>query len=172
MIDQPQASRLAKAAFDFWQSGQAESAVPLYQKALQFADPEHYALADYHGEFAGVLSVLGRFTEAREQYQLALSVHRRQDNDEFGSGVVIARYFLAEHYLQQQEPLSALETVEPSLKAGIPSEWLLRLIRAFALHALDRHSEARAEADLALVRAPSDSKRQELSKVFAEKLVA
>ncbi|WP_263772683.1 tetratricopeptide repeat protein [Propionivibrio soli] len=167
MSNQSHASQLAKQAFDFWQGGQAERAVPLYQEALRLADPQHLGLPDYHGEFAGTLSTLGRYAEAREQYQLALAVQRQQDQDEFTSGVVVARHFLAEHYLHCNEPLLALETVEPSLKNGVTLEWLLRYTKAVSLSALGRPEEACAEAAQALEKAPSKEKREELSVLFS-----
>jgi len=170
MIDQPRASRLAKEGFDCWQSGQLEQAVTLYVEALSFADPKHYALSDYHGEFAGVLSALGRFSEAGEQYKAALSVQLAQDEDDFSSGVVVARYFLAQHYLQQNQPEVALETVAPSLKEGVSLEWILRLINAYALKDLGRANEALLEARRTLALAPSDEKREELTRSLTEKL--
>ncbi len=171
MIDQAQAGRLASVAFDSWQADQLENAVVLYQQALDFADPAHYALGSYHGEFAGVLSTLGRHGDAREQLKLALAAELSQDVDESGSAVVIARYFLAEHYLQHNEPNLVLETIAPSLEAGAQLEWPLRMTKAFALQALGRCEDAKVEADIALRKAPSDEKREELSKAFAEKRI-
>jgi len=169
-MDQPQASHLVKKAFDCWQAGRLAEAVPLYQKALALADPKHYRLPDWHGEFAGVLSDLGRFSEAEEHYKAALAVELAHAEDDFSSAVVIARYFLAQHYLDRNEPELALLTIEAWFKDGMPSEWLLRLVRACALHDLSRIEEARLEAERALAAAPSETKREELSRLFAEKL--
>lgn len=169
MSDQEHASRLAKQAFDLWQEGKAELAAPLYQEALVLADPAHWGLPGYHGEFASVLSELGRFVEARQQFQLALDVQRRLDEDEFTNSVVVSRYFLAEHLRLHGEPQLALETIEPSLKSGLELEWLLRCAKALTLNALERVGEARIEASLAVATVKSDEKRDELVQLFTEK---
>lgn len=168
LIDQPRASFLASQAFDLWQSGRAEDAVTLYEEALTFADPCHYGLPEYHGEFASVLSGLGRFVEAREQFELALRAYLNQGASEGSNGVVVARYFLAEHLLGHQEPQLALDTLQPSMLNGIELEWLLHYSKAFALQALERGEEARAEATLALETVRSDEKRKELADLFAK----
>jgi len=59
VIDQNKASRLARDGFDLWQAGNIEESVAKYEQALLLADPEHYALADFHGEFAAVLARSG-----------------------------------------------------------------------------------------------------------------
>lgn len=82
MIDQRKASQLARAGFDLWQAGQLEESSAKYREALECADPEHYALEDYHGEFAAVLATLGRDTEARQQYELALAKAERGDREQ------------------------------------------------------------------------------------------
>jgi len=169
MIDQPKAQSLAKQAFELWEAGESESAVPIYQEALLLADPQHHGLPDYHREFAGALSVLGRIAEAEEQYKLSLCVQLRQDGNEFTPGVIVARYFLAEHFLRQEEPVVALETIEPSLRDGVTMEWLLRLVKSCALNAVGHKEEARIEAILSIEKVPSDTKREQLSKYFAEK---
>jgi hypothetical protein len=51
VIDQNKASRLARDGFDLWQAGNLEESVAKYQQALLLADPNHFALADYDGEF-------------------------------------------------------------------------------------------------------------------------
>ena len=168
MIDQPRASFLASQAFDFWQSGRAEDAVPLYEEALTFADPCHYGLPDYHGEFASLLSGLARFMEAREQFELALKACLNQGASAGSNRVVVARYFLAEHLLSHQEPQLALDTLQPSMLNGVEMEWLLHYSKAFALQALKREEEAPAEAMLALETVRSDEKRKELAELFAK----
>lgn len=167
MIDQALASRLASQAFDLWQSGKGPEAVPLYEQSLTLADPGHCDLPSYHGEFAAVLSELGRFPQARSQLEQSLNVTRDQGAPEGSIGVVIARYFLADHLLRQQQPQEALQVIEPSLVRGMKSEWLLRLIKATALHALGRIDEARREAAIALETAPSSQKREEIAKLLA-----
>lgn len=167
MIDQARASSLASQAFNLWQSGKGAEAVPLYEQSITLADPSHYRLPDYHGELASVLSELGLFPQARSQLEQSLNVTRDQGAPEGSIGVVIARYFLADHLLAQQQPQEALQVIEPSLVRGMKSEWLLRLTKATALHALGRIDEARPEAVIALETAPSSQKREEIAKLLA-----
>lgn len=169
-MNQSEASRLARRALELWGAGQADLAVSLYREALELADPAHHSTPQYHEEFAGALSSLGLFSEAREHYQLAVSLELEQDGDEFRSSIVIARYFLAEHFLQQGDAAAALGAVEPSLKDGVSLEWLLRYVRTLSLHALGDQERARYEADLTIRCAPSEAKRQDLSKLFNEKI--
>jgi tetratricopeptide (TPR) repeat protein len=169
-MNQVEASRLARKALELWSAGQADLAVPLYRQALELADPAHYSTPQYHEEFAGALSSLGLFSEAGEHYQLAVSLELAQDDNEFSPSVIVARYFLAEHFLQQGDAAAALEAVEPSLKDGLSLEWLLRYVRALSLHALGDREKALYEADLAIRCAPSEAKRQDLSRLFNEKM--
>jgi tetratricopeptide (TPR) repeat protein len=169
-MNQSEASRLAAKALELWGAGQADLSVPLYREALELADPAHYSTPQYHEEFAGALSSLGLFSEAREHYQLAVSLELEQSGSEFTSAVVVARYFLAEHFLQQGDASAALEAVDPSLKDGVSMEWLLRYIRTLALHALGDQEKACCEAGLTIRCAPSETKRNELSKLFNDKI--
>jgi tetratricopeptide (TPR) repeat protein len=91
MIDQAKASRAAKEGFQLWHAGERQAAVDLYLTALECADPNHYALADYHGEFGELLSALGRHDEARQQYQLALAVEMRNDPVGRAPGVLVSK---------------------------------------------------------------------------------
>jgi tetratricopeptide (TPR) repeat protein len=169
-MNNSEASRLASKALELLGKGQAELAVPLYREALELADPTYYLVPQYHEQFAGALSSLGLFSEAQEHLKLAVSLELEQYNDEFSSPVVVARYFLAENFLQQGDAAGALEAVEPSLKDGVKSEWLLRYVRTLSLHALGDQEGARYEADLTIRCTPSEAKREELSKLFNEKL--
>lgn len=166
MNDQLRASKLAREGFDLWQSGRLAEAVPCYIEALQNADPNHYALPDYHGEFAAVLEALGNSAEAREQLELAAQVQRHLDGNDCSIGVTAARYFLADHLFRHGEPEQALDVIAPSLALVPEGEWLLRLVQAQALHSLSRAAEASRAAHRALEKAPSDQKRAELRAGF------
>lgn len=171
MINQAHASTLASKGLDLWEAGQPEQAIPLYQEAILLADPEHFATPQYHGELAGVFSKLCRFAEARTHYQLSLDIQRRQDQSDASSAVVIARYFLAEHFLHTHEPARAIDAIAPSLIQGISQEWLLRYVKAIALHALGHTEEACTEAHASLNLVPSDERREHLSALFKEEQV-
>jgi tetratricopeptide (TPR) repeat protein len=90
MVNQAEASQLARAGFDLWQAGRLEEAVPLYREALEHADPNHWDLDGYHTEFAVVLASLGRDDEAREQYELSLAAAQRRDRDKQSQRILIA----------------------------------------------------------------------------------
>lgn len=169
-MNQTEASCLAKKALALWGESQAELAIPIYREAIELADPAHYMTPIYHGEFAGALSSRGLFNEAREHYQRAVSLELEQGSDDFNPAVVVARYFLAENFLQQGNASAALETIVPSLREGARQEWLLRYVKALALHALGDQEAARHEANLALKCAPSETKRHELLELFNEKI--
>jgi tetratricopeptide (TPR) repeat protein len=168
MIDQKRASNAARQGFDLWMDEKPDQAVALYEEALRFADPMHYGLPEYHGEFAQVLNILGRHVEALEQLKNAIAAQLRSDTDEFSNGVAIHRYFLGQFYLDQNRPLDAIGAVAPSLKEGADIHWLLLWVRALAFQALGRDIEASVALAESLQNAPSDEKRQELANLFAE----
>src|SRR5258708_5722626 len=152
MIDQPNASRLAKEAFDEWQAGRHEQSRLLYERAIPLADPHHWGLSAYHGEYACVLNELGSHEQATAQLEKSLAVELGQGGSEGSSSVTVARYFLAEQQLRHGAPELALQTLAPSV-AHAPSDWLTRAVEARVLFALNRNIEAKAAA-LAVLNAP------------------
>jgi tetratricopeptide (TPR) repeat protein len=160
MSDQRKASLLAKEGFEFWQANRAEEAVNRYQQALALADPDHYGLPDYHAEFAGVLATLGRFIEARQQYELALACEMRLAPD--SPGINVNRHFLADMLLSTGDAQSALDVLAPGLSVPNKQEWLLRMSEAEAYWKLGDTARAREAAARSLEIAPSDAKRKEL----------
>jgi tetratricopeptide (TPR) repeat protein len=172
MIDQAKASRAAKEGFELWQAGELQGAAGFYLEALECADPNHYALADYHGEFGEVLSALGRQDEAREQYQLALAVEMRNDPLGGSPSVLAARYFLGKHYLEMSFPELALEAVKPGLFANTKFTGPLEAVQAEALWRLGRVDEARESALRALAGAGSDKQREGINKEMQHILFA
>jgi tetratricopeptide (TPR) repeat protein len=167
MIDQEKASQLARAGFDLWQAGQLEESSAKYREALKCADPEHYALEDYHGEFAAVLATLGRDTEARQQYELALAKAERAEPAADNPGVSVARYFLGEHLLKMNEPATALKIVCAVADRPSRQDWLTGMVEAKALWNLGRRDESRAAAGNAVDRAPNAQKRQDVREHLA-----
>ena len=167
MPDQVKASQLARNGFDLWQAGRLEESVTKYREALECVDPNHYALADYHGEFAAVLAALGRDADALEQYQLALTESVRQDPEEHGAGVAMARHFLGDQLVSMNEPTQALAIVEPPQRCGAKYEWLMHLVQAEALWQLGRTDEARHVANIALEIAPSEQNRNNIRQGLA-----
>jgi tetratricopeptide (TPR) repeat protein len=168
MTDQPLASKLAREAFEHWEAGRLHEAAGLYAEALTLASPEHYAIADYRGEYACVLEALGRPDDALAQLEAAAAAQRRLDGHDLALATTIARYFLADHLVRHQQPERALREIAPSLTATSQNEWLLRVVEVEAFSALQQLVQARLAAARALETAPSDAKRQDLTKRFAE----
>jgi tetratricopeptide (TPR) repeat protein len=166
--DQPRAAVLAREGFDLWQSGKLEDALLKYVAALDAADPNHYALSDYHGEFARVLTTLGRDAEAHEQYQISLTQALRQDPDGRGPSVAVARYSLGEQLLKMKQPERALHVITLGVRLAGDQEWLLRVVEARALWDLGRKSESKRAAELAVLHAPSEVKANDLRRYLAE----
>ncbi|MCL2022137.1 MAG: tetratricopeptide repeat protein [Betaproteobacteria bacterium] len=78
LIDQPLASRLAREGFELWEAGKLEESCVCYVKALDVADPNHWALSAYHGEFACVLAALGKTEEATSHLEKAIATELAQ----------------------------------------------------------------------------------------------
>jgi tetratricopeptide (TPR) repeat protein len=168
MIDQRRASKAVNEGFDLWVAGEPERAVPFYEEALRLVDPNHSGLPEYHGAFASILAELGRPLEARAQLQLSLAANLRHQENEFTTAVIVSRYFLANHYLQHDLPLQAIEAVAPSLGSEAECAYLLNWIRMLAFSAIGREEDAEAEKEIALKKAPTDKKRAELRELLIE----
>lgn len=161
MIDQPKASKRAREAFDQWQAGRNEQSRLLYEEAISLADPQHWNLATYYGEYACVLNELGEHGQATVQLEKSLAAELGQGGAEGSPAVTIARYFLADQLLRCGDPERALETLAQSINHA-PNDWLTRLAEAHVLFALNRKSEAKAAAALAISNAPTQAKTEEL----------
>lgn len=133
----------------------------LYEEAIPLADPKHWGLSAYHGEYACVLNELGKHEQATAQLRKSLVVELAQGNVEGSPSVTIARYFLADQLHRQGAPELALEVLAPSISQA-PNDWLTRLIEAHVLFALNRITEAKAAATLAVSNAPTPKKAEEL----------
>ncbi len=171
MIDQPKASQLAKDAFDEWQAGHHEQSTLLYEKAIPLADPQHWGLSAYHGEYSCVLNELGRHEKATEQLEQSLAVELAQGSVEGSPSVTIARYFLANQQLRHGSPEHALQTLAPSVRHA-PNDWPTRVVEAHVLFALNRYVEAKAAAALAISNAPTPEKAEELKQGLGQVLSA
>jgi len=167
-FDQERAAALAKEGFDLWQSGRLEDALLKYVAALDAADPSHYALPDYHGEFASVLATLGRDAEAHEQYQNSLTHALRQEPHGRGPAVAVARYSLGEQLLKMKQPQRALHVITQGVGRAGEHEWMLRVVEARALWDLGRRPESKQSAELAVLHAPSETKANDLRRYLAE----
>jgi hypothetical protein len=78
--------------------------------------------------------------------------------------VVIARCFLAEHFIRILRFREAIDATAPSLSSGGPAEGLLFYVRARAFHGLGFLERARQEADRALELAMSPAQRDDFAR--------
>ncbi|WP_288379919.1 hypothetical protein [uncultured Massilia sp.] len=167
MTDQANASRLANEAFDLWQAGNLEQARVLYDEAISLADPEHFGLPMYHGQYASLLNYLGQREQATEQMEKALAAEIAQGYEEGSSPTIVARYFLADQLLRLGHLERALDTLAPSIRHA-PESWLTRYQEAQVLFAMDRKADARTAAALAVKHAPTADKAEELRERLKE----
>lgn len=167
MIDQKRAAKLASEAFDEWQAGRHERSLQLYQQAIPLADPEHYGLSSYYGEYACVLNELKRHEQATTQLEKALATEIAQGHLEGSPALIIARYFLADQLLRLGDSQRALQTLAPSISHA-PTDWLTRVVEAHTLYALGRKVDARTAAALAIAHAPTPEKADQLKQNLAD----
>jgi tetratricopeptide (TPR) repeat protein len=169
MMDQEKASKLARQGFNSFEEKKYQEAEALYREALSLADPNHWALEDYHGEFSLVLGALGKVTEAREQLVLSLKAAMRASDTETALNVTIARHFLAEHMVDNKEYESAVDFLSPFIGSGCEKEWLLfyPLIRAYL--ALGKEEIGRRLVNEAVANSPDEERsnvKEKLEKLF------
>jgi len=163
-----QINALARQAFEDWGAGRLAEAAEAYAAAITVVRGSGLpAVADLHGQLAGVLDAQGRLDEAVIQSELALAAEQARGvaNDAWPS-VKIARHFLADRLERQGQPQRELDALAPSL-AVLPDDWLLNLTQAEALFAAGRVAEARSAAERSLANAPSDDKRTPLAERLA-----
>jgi tetratricopeptide (TPR) repeat protein len=143
--------RLAAEGLELWQAGDLDRAAAAYDAALAICDERHFRTPDIHGQYGALLTRMHRLEEAGRQYERALQLELRNDPDESSAPVLVARYFLGEHYLVVGEPDSARRVVAPSLEAAQkPLAWI---VEAEALHLSGAMAEARAAAERAIALA-------------------
>jgi tetratricopeptide (TPR) repeat protein len=171
MIDQQRASKLAGRGYDLWQAGQLEKAREKYAEAIPLADPQHYGLPGYHGEYACVLNQLGKHDAATDQLEKALEAELRQGELEGSAAILISRYFLADQLLRLGANERALAALGPSVHHA-PKDWLTRFVEAKVLFALGRKTEANCSAALAIANSPTPEKASELRTGLIEVLGA
>jgi tetratricopeptide (TPR) repeat protein len=166
--DQTLALSLSADALRLWESQRLAEAEQRYREALAVSDPSHEATPDIHGAYAGVLTGLNRLADAGRHYETALQLALQARSGEDHPSVLVARYFLGEHYLRTGEPESARKVVAPSLAASQgPLGWI---VEAEALFQCGGTDDARAAAERALSLAGTDDQRERIRARFAELL--
>jgi tetratricopeptide (TPR) repeat protein len=165
-MDQAKALSVAAEAFELVEQGRYERAEERYRTALSEADPKHHRTPDIHGEYASLLTRMNRAMEAGTHYERALELELRNDPDEAGAPVLMARYLLGEHYLRLGEGDSARRVIAPSLAAADqPLAWL---VEAEALWLAGSVEDARAAGGRALALCTSDTQRERMRARLAE----
>ncbi|HET9316816.1 MAG TPA: tetratricopeptide repeat protein [Vicinamibacteria bacterium] len=167
-MDQSKALGTAAEALELAQQGRLDEAEGRYREALAAADPRHHRTPDIHGEYASLLTRMNRETEAGRHYEKHLELELRNDPDEAGAPVVVARYVLGEHYLRLGEAESARRAIAPSL--GASDQPLAWLVEAEALYLSGAIEDARAAAKRAVSLAASDAQRERIAARLAELL--
>ncbi len=159
---------MAAEAFELRERGRFDEADARYRAALAQADPRHHRTPDIHGEYASLLTAMHRSFEAGPHYERALQLELQGSADESSAPVVVARYFLGEHYLRIGEADSARRAVAPSLAAAQkPLAWL---VEAEALYLSGAIEDARAAAERALALANDDGQKERIRERLAELL--
>ena len=156
-----------KAAFALWQAGRLEEAAASYRAALDAMPADEDVRGEIHGELAAVLQGLGDHTGALYHLEAAVDGARRVAGSDASLPVLITRYFMADQLRRQGRPDEALAAIAAPLDSGADTPWLLYVAEADALLALGRREYAAVAAERAVVLAPSDEKRAELTARFA-----
>jgi tetratricopeptide (TPR) repeat protein len=165
-MDQAKACEAAAQAFELNEQGRLEESEERYRAALADADPRHHSTPAIHGEYASLLTKLHRNEEAGRQYERWLQLELQQYRDEASAPVLVARYFLGEHYLRMGDADSARRVVAPSLDASPkPFAWL---VEAEALWLSGGMEDARAAAERALSLALDDAQRERMRERLSE----
>ena len=165
-MNQAKALELAADAWKMREAGDLGGAAELYVAAIAEADPRHFRTPDLHGEYASLLTRLNRSEEAGRQYERALQLELRNDPNEASAPVLVARYFLGEHYLRLGDGDSARRVVAPSLAAADkPMAWI---IEAEALYLAGSPEEARLAGDRALALSATGEQRERIRERLSE----
>ncbi len=133
IVDQKKASGLARKGFEQFEAKNYKDAEVLYRQAFILADPNHWAIEEYHGEFSLVLRALGKTDEALEQLKLSLSAALKASDQITELNVTIARHFLGEYLIELGEYEQTIQMLKPHIGTGCEKEWLLGipLVRAY-----------------------------------------
>ena len=168
-MDQSKALSITAEAFEMVQQGRLDEADARYRAALAEADPRHYRTPEIHGQYASLLTRMNRGADAGRHYERALEIELRNDPDEAKAPVVVARYFLGEHYLRMGEADSARRAIAPSLVAAQkPLAWL---VEAEALYLSGAIEDAQSAAQRAVALATDAGQKERIRARLAELLV-
>jgi len=155
-MNQKRSSELARTGFEQFEAGKYSEAEASYREALVLADPNHWAVEDYHGEFSLVLRALGKTDEALEQLKLSLAAALNAASDNTDLNVTIARHFLAEYLVELGQYDQAILSVRPYLGTGCEKEWLLSIPLVRSYLRMGHPDLARQAMEEALEKMPNE----------------
>jgi hypothetical protein len=157
-------------AMGLWERELREEAAALYADVVARWPRQnlHYALVV--GEYACVLSELGRGAEALAQYQAALESELAQGGTDDDAAVALARLQVGTQALKLGDPTLARAAVGPSLGKASSLEGLLRCVDAQAQCALGTLVEARESARRAVAAAATAEQATGLRETLAQLL--
>jgi tetratricopeptide (TPR) repeat protein len=155
-------------AMSLWEQELRDDAAALYADVVARWPRQnlHYPLVV--GEYACVLSELGRGEEALAQYQAALEGELAQGGTNDYAGVALARLQVGTQALKLGNPTLARASVGPSLGKASSLEGLLRCVEAEAQWALGTFDEARDSARRAVAAAATEEQATGLRETLAQ----
>lgn len=163
MTDEPAHRVMESEALRLWEQGALDDARAKYEAAIAACPRSHWAFGQYLSGLAGVLAVLGRHSDAREQCERAVQHALEFQGGDESAAVAVARYFLGTQCLRQSAFAGALAAVTPSIAAGSEAQAHLRTVQAHALVGLGRTADARIAAKAAFAAASSDDLRMKVT---------
>ncbi len=164
MPEESESWKLWILGLDCWREQRLDEAADAFREAIGHAAPDEPALVEYCYALGHVLDELGEAGQAQSALQQALDVALQRRKDNASTEVVIARCFLAEHFIRILRFREAIEATAPSLSTGAAAEGLLFYVRARAFHGLGLLERARQDADRALQLAMSEAQREDFAR--------
>jgi tetratricopeptide (TPR) repeat protein len=159
-------SCVAQEAFECWEAGKLVKAVELYTQAIELCNRSNLRLPTYLAELASVLATLGQIERSIHFFQESLNVELEQGEPEESSAVVLARYFLSDQLVRAHRYEDALAILRLANRDN-EIAWLVWTVESLALSPLGRTSEALTSAKMAIVLAPSEEKKAELTSILS-----
>jgi tetratricopeptide (TPR) repeat protein len=137
-------------------AGDLDAAIALFREVVALTRPDEADLSMSLGALGHALAEHGDSAEADEVLAAAVAAAvRSSPNEPNASHVLIARYFLGEHFLKTERPADALAAIEPALGANTKIEPLVRVVEALAAHSLGDPARALHVAQRARILAGS-----------------
>jgi tetratricopeptide (TPR) repeat protein len=155
MTSQTRAS-IFTAGLNAASAGDLNAAIALFREVVALTRPDEADLSMSLGALGHALAEHGDIAEADEVLAAAVAAAERSSpNEPNAAHVMIARYFLGEHFLKTERASDALAAIEPVLGANGKLEPLARVVEALAAKSLNDPVRALNAAQRALVLSSS-----------------